>query len=211
MGCWFKSVCNKSECTEKSCIKWLEVQCLLDYASLPERYNSPDKLKLDSSYPVSEKIIDLFNHVEDSVKSGENYYIYSSLCETGKTFWACRLVIKYISSIWAGNAFKPRVVFIHVPTYLHVMSVDRYMKEESTRLTDNLIDTCDLVIWDDIGATRLNEYEKSLLLTKIDGRLNLCKSNIYTSNLNSEGLLEMIDARLASRVWNQSEIIRIDD
>lgn len=207
--CWFCGSCAKSPCLGlNSCIKWLEIKTLVDYARLPIRYNCPEKLKLDPDIEVPQDIINLFNSIKSEIDSGNNFYIYSSLCRTGKTFWACRLILNYILQVWAGNAFRPRAVFVHVPTYLETKNANRFTKD--TDELDDLIDKCDLVVWDDIGATKMTEYEKSVLLVKIDNRLNRQQSNIYTSNLYSEPLLENVEARLATRIWNESTLINLD-
>ena len=70
-------------------------------------------------------------------------------------------------------------------------------------IKENVLEA-DLVIWDDLAAKVASEFEMSHLLSLIDNRLILGKSNIYTSNLNKQQLYTALGERLASRVANMS-------
>ena len=67
----------------------------------------------------------------------------------------------------------------------------------------------DLVIWDDIAAGKLTDYDHTNLLTYIDQRKLNGKSNIYTGNLNEEELIVALGNRLKSRVWNDSSTVEL--
>jgi DNA replication protein DnaC len=74
-------------------------------------------------------------------------------------------------------------------------------------LKRQLIDV-DLVVWDDVASTDLSSYDMSNLLTYIDQRCLNIKANIYTGNITSfQELEKIVGNRLASRIWNASEII----
>lgn len=69
------------------------------------------------------------------------------------------------------------------------------------------------MIWDDIGANKLSDFDYTQLLSYIDQRKLNFKSNIYTGNLNREQLLDYVGTRLTSRIWNDSikvELVGID-
>ena len=66
-----------------------------------------------------------------------------------------------------------------------------------------------MVIWDDIGANKLSDYDHTQLLTYIDQRKLNLKSNIYTGNLNYDQLMNTVGARLTSRVWNDSTVVEL--
>ena len=71
-----------------------------------------------------------------------------------------------------------------------------------------MLKKADIVIWDDVAATKLSDYDIMQLLTILDERIDCGKTNIYTSNITSMRLLEsVIGSRLASRIWNNSTII----
>jgi DNA replication protein DnaC len=66
----------------------------------------------------------------------------------------------------------------------------------------------DLVIWDDIAATKLGDFDHANLLTYIDQRKLNQLSNIYTGNLPQDQLQDALGNRLSSRVWNDSTVVR---
>jgi DNA replication protein DnaC len=70
-------------------------------------------------------------------------------------------------------------------------------------IKDNVLEA-DLVIWDDIAAKMGSEFELTHLLNLIENRIALGKSNIYTSNLNSQQLYNALGERLTSRIANMS-------
>ena len=67
----------------------------------------------------------------------------------------------------------------------------------------------DLVVWDDIAAGKLTDFDHSNLLTYIDQRKLNGKSNIYTGNLDETELIEGLGNRLKSRVWNDSTVVEL--
>ena len=68
-----------------------------------------------------------------------------------------------------------------------------------------------MVIWDDIAEMKASDYEHQILFQYIDDRINAGKSNIYTSNKSREHLENLLGARLASRVYNYSTVIHIEE
>lgn len=81
-------------------------------------------------------------------------------------------------------------------------------KDEDFELLKSRLLTVDLVIWDDIAATKLGDFDHANLLTYIDQRKLQQLSNIYTGNLSQEQLQDALGNRLASRVWNDSIPVR---
>jgi len=143
------------------------------------------------------------------VRNGESLYLYSENFGNGKTSWALKLLQKYFDEVWCGNGFKSRGVFIHVPTFLTKIREGISKKDvEFEELKERLL-YVDLVVWDDIAATRLTDFDHSNLLTYIDTRKLKGLSNIYTGNLNEQQMVEALGNRLKSRVWNDSVIVQL--
>jgi len=138
------------------------------------------------------------------VENGESVYIYSHNFGNGKTTWAIKLMQKYFDKVWAGNGFRCRGIFIHVPTFLTKIKEGISRKDEDFETLKSRLMTVDLVIWDDIAATKLGDFDHANLLTYIDQRKLNQLSNIYTGNLDRDELQEALGNRLASRVWNDS-------
>ena len=116
---------------------------------------------------------------------------------------------EYFNQIWFGNRFRCRGLFIFVPAFL--TNIKRNISnptEEFNEFLDRILEA-DLVIWDDIGANKLSDFDHTQLLTYIDQRKLNMKSNIYTGNLKYEQLMEYVGARLTSRIWNDSIIVEL--
>ena len=76
----------------------------------------------------------------------------------------------YFNKIWAGNGFTQRGLFIHVPSFLtRFKEVINKKDEEFEDMKKQLLEV-DLVIWDDIAAGKLSDYDHTNLLTYIDQR-----------------------------------------
>ena len=120
---------------------------------------------------------------------------------------------QYFNNVWYGNRFRCRGLFIFVPAFLN--DVKKNINNPSFEFNDFVkrINVADLVIWDDIGANKLSDFDYTQLLSYIDQRKLNFKSNIYTGNLNREQLLDYVGTRLTSRIWNDSikvELVGID-
>ena len=203
--CWYREVCILPEC-ESSCIRFNEVKFLMDSSGIPPAQQIPLSLTPEAcDYDSFVRLSAIKDNIVEWVNKGSNLYICSSITGNSKTSWTLKLMLKYFDSIWSGNGFRVRGMFIHVPTFLSKLkNFNNPLPEE---YKDNVMN-CDLIIWDDIASTNLSQYDYSQLLTYIDSRILSRKSNIYTSNIADETQLsEAIGARLASRIYSNSEVI----
>lgn len=200
--CWYHSVCDLDTCN--SCIRYMEMCELMELSGIPKKRQYPVSLtpeKID--YVTFCMLAEIKDDIVNFVDNGENLYLYSSNTGNGKTTWAIKLMLKYFDSVWAGNGFKCRGLFIHVPTFLIQLKDFSSVDKELERIKNELKDV-DLVIWDDIASTDLSSYDHSQLLTYIDQRILKQKSNIFTGNLGGKDIEKALGQRLSSRVWNSS-------
>ena len=186
------------------------MQNLLNESQIPESKQKfisliPD----DCDYNAFCELADIKSDIVNFVEHGENLYIVSRNTGNGKTTWSIKLMLKYFDSIWAGNGFNIRGLFIHVPTFLLKCKNFNVKDQEFEDLKSNLLKV-DLVIWDDIGSTGLSNYDLTQLLMYIDQRLLSSKSNIFTGNLLATDLDKALGSRLASRVYNTSTVIQFN-
>lgn len=208
--CWYEKVCkqNKSKkyCANiNSCIRYAEMNYLMDTSDIPTNRQFPDKLDASEDYKSFCKLADIKDDIIDFVQSGNNLVITSGNTGNGKTSWAIKLLMKYFDSIWLGNGFRTRGKFVHIPTLL--LQLKNFNSPVSDTYKDELMN-CDLVVWDDLASVDATAYDYSQLLLFIDNRINNQKSNIFTTNqLSEEEMEERLGTRLASRIWNTSEII----
>ncbi|MDD3039731.1 hypothetical protein [Bacteroides sp.] len=147
------------------------------------------------------------------VEDGHNLYICSKNFGNGKTSWAVKLLQQYFNEIWAGNGFRVRGIFVNVPTFLFKIRDGISNSDHEFETLRARIVGVDVVIWDDIAATKLSDYDHANLLTYIDQRIFAGKANIYTGNLVDNSIFTALGNRLASRVYNESrriELVGID-
>ena len=206
--CWYNKVCRDKKCS--GCIRYSEMLYLMQSSGLPEAKWRPIDLYAgtENDLKMFSRLADIKADIVDFVETGSNLYIASKYTGNGKTSWALKLLFRYFDQIWAGNGFRTRGIFIHVPTLL--LKLKDFKNPVSVELRNN-IESCDLVIWDDIASTELSNYDYSQLLLYIDARMMGEKSNIFTGNVVDESeLKDIIGERLASRIFNTSQIVVFD-
>lgn len=208
--CWYSEVCElKSDTCLDSCIRYKEMKYLVDTSNIPESRQIPVSLyPSDCDYDAFCRLADIKRWIDEFVADGKNLYITSESTGNGKTTWAIKLMLKYFDIMWAGNGFKERGLFIHVPTFL-LKCKDFSNKDSDFERIKELLPEVDLVIWDDIASTELSAYDYSQLLMYLDVRISNNKSNIFTGNITSrDNLQKALASKLTSRIWsNNTEII----
>lgn len=209
-SCWYKNICNKYDTNEcnKNCIRYMEMDFLMNMSNIPKSNQFKNELIPNKSDLENFKFLkDLKDDIVNFVNNGENLYIYSKNFGNGKTTWAIKLMQKYFDEIWAGNGFTIKGLFVHVPSFLTKFKEVINKKDEDFEIMKQQLLDVDLVIWDDIAAGKLTDFDHTNLLTYIDQRKLNGKSNIYTGNLDENELIEALGNRLKSRVWNDSTVV----
>lgn len=200
--CWYNKVCTYETCT--NCIRYSEMKYLMDNSGIPKNRQRVQELEAGRDYEAFVKLADIKSDIDVFVENGSNLYICSNETGNGKTSWAIKLLLKYFDSIWAGNGFRVRGYFQHVPTLFNTLK--DFSKNHDT--LKNVLETADLIVWDDIAASKLSDYDVTQILSIIDIRVSEAKSNIYTGNIVSqEALIKAVGNRLASRIWNCSDVV----
>lgn len=204
-NCWYSSVCSiYAEDCINHCLRYEEMNFLMNNSGIPKSKQIPSSLipQGDNDLESFMRLKEIKDNIVDFVSKGKNVYIYSKSTGNGKTSWAIKLMLKYFNDIWAGNGFRVRGVFVHVPTLL--LQLKDFNNPLSKEYRDNLLNA-DLVIWDDIASTSMSAYDYTQLLSFIDSRMLNDKSNIFTSNI-SYNLSKVVGDRLASRIESAEQI-----
>lgn len=202
--CWYKEVCTRDTCD--ACIRFLEMSYLMDNSGIPKKRQMPISLTAGVDIKAFEYLADIKDDIEQWVKDGENLYICSECTGNGKTSWAIKLLLKYFDCIWAGNGFRIRGYFVNVPSLLSTLK--DFSNEKLSQLK-NILLNADVVVWDDIASSKLSDYDIGQLLIYIDHRNLQELANIYTGNIvTNENLIECVGSRLASRIWQHSDIVQ---
>lgn len=202
--CWYHDVCQMDNSCD-ACIRYVEMKYLMDNSGLPKVKQRPIKLSAPTEdYDAFCDLQDIKDNIVEFVQRGKNLYIGGSV-GNGKTSWAIKILLKYFDEIWAGNGFRVRGLFVHVPTLLsELKNFDDPLSFEYRR---NL-SQADLIVWDEIGDTGMSNYDYTQLIMILNDRMLSERSNIFTSNLSTKAdTVKHLGDRLSSRVWNTSEII----
>lgn len=204
-NCWYHEVCQM-DCSCDSCIRFTEMQYLMEHSGLPKSKQKPIELVPDDvDYDSFVKLQSIKDNIVDFVSDGKNLYICGGT-GNGKTSWAIKILLKYFNEVWAGNGLRIRGVFVHIPTLL--LKLKDFNNPLSQEYKQSILDA-DLVVWDEIGGTGVSNYDYSQLLMYLDNRILNDKSNIYTSNLTTyQELANILGERLASRISaSQTKIV----
>ena len=210
MSCWYQQGCKLyNENCEKTCHRYLEMKYLIDNCGMPnaDKYIkplTPEEIDLPSFIELKNLKDDILNFVEN----GENLYIVSENFGNGKTTWSLKLLYKYFDEVWCGNGFKPRGYFIYVPEFLNQLKLIDFRNSSEYKNLCKIINTVDLVVWDDIASSNLTNSDHVNLSSFIDSRMLKGKSNIFTGNLLSEELRQALGNRLHNRIWDNSKIVK---
>lgn len=201
--CWYHDVCTQ-ECSP-TCIRYNEMKYLVNNSGIPVTRQYVESLTADKDYKQYMRLTEIKLSILKFVQSGDNLFIASQYTGNGKTSWSIKLLMKYFDEVWAGNGRRVRGLFVHIPTLL--LQLKNFENPISEEYKQNLMDA-DLVVWDEIAFSNISNYDYSNLLIFLENRLLNKKSNIYTSNIETkESLEERVGYKLASRIWNTSEII----
>lgn len=205
--CYLAFNCNGKDCDAGFCQRKYKMDSLYSAALMSESQKQHITLRVDQDGTDLEQFKQLAAIEQDIVNfinEGKNLYLHSAIPGNGKSSWSLRLAEAYFNKIWARTSGKCRVLFISVPRFLLAIKDNISVKSTYVEYIKENVLEADLVIWDDLASKVGSEFELSHLLSLIDNRLVLGKSNIYTSNLSKQQLYTAIGERLASRVANMS-------
>lgn len=208
-NCWLLNQCNRKDC-DKFCLRKFKLDYLYNQSLLSYEQRKRVGLRLDSTL-LDKKVFDRLHNIElDIIKfvdDGNNLYLWSSMTGNGKTAWAIRLIQSYLNKIWPSSNLTCRALFINVPKFF--LSLKDNISEKSdyiSQIKSNVL-SADLVVWDEVALKTLTTFEMENLLSLINNRIDLGKTNIYTSNISPNELLNLVGDRLYSRIINKSEIL----
>lgn len=179
-----------------------------DNCGLPKAKYKPIKLipqQIDRE--TFKHLAEIRKGIVDFVDSGKNLYICGNYAGSGKTSWAIKMLQTYFHYTAEGNLWNLKGMFVSAPEFL--LKAKDFSNPLSKEYKDNLLNV-DLLILDDLAVTGISEFDYLQLFHVIDKRIMAEKTTIFTSNItNAKALVNAIGDRLASRVWNNSEIVEI--
>lgn len=206
-NCYLRAVCNGKDCSSEFCLRKYKMDSLYSAALMSESQKQHITLRVDEDGTDLEQfkqLAEIEKNIVSFVNEGKNLYLHSSNAGNGKSSWSIRLVEAYFSKIWARSDGSCKALFISVPRFLLALKDNISNKSSYIEYIKENVLEADLVIFDDLAAKMGSEFELTHLLSIIDNRIALGKSNIYTSNLNRQQLYTALGERLTSRVANMS-------
>lgn len=214
--CFLYNRCNHKDCENEFCMRRYKLTALYDAALFSEKQRKHISIILDDKDEWDEKDQEAFHrlgnisrNILSFIEEGQNLFIHSTISGNGKTTWAIRMVESFFDKIWIKSPLECRALFISVPTLLISLKDDIHEKSDYIKYIKENITKADIVIWDDIAAKTGTEYEVNNLLSLIDTRITLGKTNIFTSNLNKDEMMKALGSRLTSRICNLSVDIEL--
>lgn len=204
--CWLINECNKIDCNS-FCMRHFKLNYLYDAALISLQQRKHKCLRIDADETDMNEFSFLKKQEDDIlnfVASGKNLYIHSQICGNGKTSWALRLVESFFNKIWIKSPLKCRALFISVPRFLLELKSNISQRSEYVEYIKANVNDADIVIFDDIATKAATSFEHEHLLSIIDTRISMGKSNIFTSNLTEEEMHTLLGDRLTSRIINNS-------
>lgn len=211
--CPYRNICkdktSNGDCY-KMCGKLNEIDLLFYNANIPRAYLQPIVL-----YPSREDIDayeflnDVKNRVIDYVDSGFNIYIYSEQRRNGKTSWGIKILQNYLHHVWSQPGSRTRGLYVDVPEYFAELKAEFDSKEKNAKEFAKDIDNADLVIFDNIDANRLSEWEKMVMNQHIKKRINNGLCNIFIGRHKGIQLINIVGEDLAYFIQENSSVLTI--
>lgn len=213
--CYLRETCWKynnkdAECKHDNiyCPRLFRMDFLFEQSLMSLKQRQHQYLHLDADGTDRDAFNSLKNiedNIEQFVSKGQNLYIHSLTCGNGKTAWSLRLLQSYINKVWHKSDLRCKVLFISVPRYLLTLKESISTPSEYINHIKKNIFTADLVVFDEIGTKVATSFELENMLNLINTRIDMGKSNIYTSNLTPQELKDRLGDRLYSRIVNLSK------
>lgn len=180
-----------------------------ELSNLPESYQLTHIKDINPDfYKDQAGITRMFMQIQDYISgfaehkaAGENMYIWSHMCGSGKTMVACAI----------ANELKDRGYRILFTTPSKMLDMMRAtFQKESKKSTDDIqkgLKDCDLLVIDDFGTENKSEsrWSDSVIYECVNNRYLLKKPILITSNFDIKEVPE--DKRIISRLQENCNVI----
>lgn len=214
MNCLLSLQCNlvNSEKCNKYCPKFFTMDWLVQRSNLPlSKRKEYTLIADDCDVQEFRQLQYIQDNIEKFVKESNNLYICGSNAQNGKTSWAINLLLAYYKTVPQGQMDINKGVFVSVPTFLQKWKDSMNNYDINFEYFRNRLQTCDIVIWDDITSNNLSTYDSNVLYTYLNERHLQEKSNIYTGRTSPECIENVVDYSLAQCIKKPgTHVIRLD-
>lgn len=156
-----------------------------------------DKLPKNSQI---EKYYDKFKKYAKNFSNASRNVVFTGKTGTGKTFLSQAV----------ANDIKNRknvALFLSASSLVDVFVENMYSSPAAAKITNDVLETCDFLVIDDLGAERLlNKVTVENLYVLISRRLELKKPFLITTNLTMQELNARYGDRLFSRITSNNTV-----
>lgn len=206
--CWYAAGCGlKRERCQKICPRYLEMNYMIVNCGMPDAtpYIKDLTPRTDLEMQSYQRLQEIKDHIVDYVEAGHDIFIVSNHSFTGKTSWAIKLMYRFFDQIWSGNGFRVRGYFLYVPDFITKLKAFSYKDTAEYKEIMQNLENADLVIWDALTETSLNEHEQGIINSILGKRFMKSKSNIYTGSSNVD--LSILGNNIADKVGMAERIL----
>lgn len=207
--CYLRRNCKKykeGKCEGVFCQKLFRVDSIYNNAGLSEYQKKHIGLLVDKEDEVCyTELYQISKNIQKFVTNGSILYLWSKIPGNGKTSWALKFLQSYIDSRWYEVPVSTIALFINVPKFFTDLKASFSEQDSWISHVRKYASTVELVVWDDIGTKGLTEFEREMLLSIINARIENRKANIFTSNCNPRELEDILQPRLASRILSTAK------
>lgn len=157
------------------------------------------------------KIIGWETEVEyllDWIKNPKNFLILMGKPGTGKTYISIALSLYLYEIKEKDKESVPYldIQFVKLRDFFDFLKT-LYSKNKDDGPTKDLLCECELLILDDLGASRNTEWQKEIVLDILDRRYDNMLPTIITTNFNFEEIDSIFGPRVRSRLEASENLI----
>lgn len=164
-----------------------------------KKHFSPRIIKDLESYYMEDEYLHLID---------KSLYIYSSNKSTGKTIMACSIVLDYEKYHYLRKEVRS-ICFINFIDLINELRMAISKEGVSDLEALKQYQDFDLLVIDDIGASKMTDYVYHIVYSLVNHRYENCRQTIYTSNYNLKELeYHWEDDRIVNRIARSCELIR---
>ena len=205
LKCWFQRKCGNKEickdCTDlESCTRYIQMYLQTVNAGIPRMMPLNHQLEKPKSItsPDWEVYQNLYSiDLEAFVESGKSMTIESDICGNGKTTWAQRLLLKYLTKQLgkSNSGYYVSQAFYEIKKSIDTGEDLPY---------ENAFLNARLLVLDDVAHKRYTEFEVNWLMRLSSLRQSKGLATIYTMN-TKQNIKEFLGDRLYSMIYTASE------
>lgn len=179
-----------------------------DKTCVPAQFYEADIFKFNfDSYAknmdrLKKLIWNFFEKYPEWEAAGKGLYLWSKTPGSGKTFLSCCVG----RSTMMKHDLKMR--FVTAPDYLAAVG-ESYKRQQGTEDLSEKYRTCDLLIFDDLGAQRAGDWQEQEIFRIVNERLGERKITIFTSNMPPEQL--NVGSRTIDRIRKVSVVVQMPE